>query len=502
MMLRAPKLRALRRGTSIVRSAPRAAIPLLSDITIRCYRASAPSEGKVAFKLADVGEGIAEVEVIQWYVQEGDAVKQFDKICEVQSDKATLDITSRFDGVVDSLEYGVGDMAQTGTPLLFLEVEGDADANTTDKRDPPPNPTPAAETAPPPPLPPSESLQRADSSELPYNTPAVSEPRAVDANGKVLATPAVRRLSREHGIDLARVLGTGKAGRITKSDVFDFMNGAQEGQRSGESQRSSPPPIGEAGGTLTDSPGTLSAPVRVLVPLREDETVPIRGMQRAMVQTMKRALEIPHFGYCDEFEMGALREMRGQLQRSVGDARGVKITYMPLLLKAASLALTQHPGLNASVSSDEESVTKHAAHNIGFAMDSPSGLVVPVVSHVEQRSILEIAEEMSRIIALGQANRLGPSELSGGTFTLSNIGSIGGTYASPVILPPQVAIGAMGKVQRLPRFDEEGDVFAAEVMNVSWSADHRVVDGATMARFSNQMKMHVENPVTMLADLK
>ena len=220
-----------------------------------------------------------------------------------------------------------------------------------------------------------------------------------------------------------------------------------------------------------------------------------------MVQSMKESLQIPHFGYYDEVDMTALMETR-KLLNDVGQKDGVKITYMPIMMKAASMALAEFPALNSFVSADETTQTIKSDHNIGLAMDTPRGLLVPIVKNCEQRSVFDIAYEINRLQAMGSQNKLGGEELTGGTFTLSNIGSIGGTYASPVILAPQVAIGALGKIRRVPRFDAEDNVYAANMMSVSWSADHRVIDGATMARFSNLWKDYLENPEKMLVHLK
>lgn len=198
--------------------------------------------------------------------------------------------------------------------------------------------------------------------------------------------------------------------------------------------------------------------------------------------------------------MDALHAMREQL-KPVALSRGIKLSYMPFLIKAASLALKNYPTLNASVGEDSTHVTYHAAHNISVAMDTPTGLLVPNIKNVEQKSILEVAEELNRLQQLATAGKLAISDLSGGTFSISNIGSIGGTYMSPVILVPQVAIGAVGKIQALPRFAADGSVAPVRIMCVSWSGDHRVIDGATMARFSNTWKAYLETPMSMLAEM-
>ncbi|MGH0184043.1 UNVERIFIED_CONTAM: hypothetical protein FKN15_013481 [Acipenser sinensis] len=259
----------------------------------------------------------------------------------------------------------------------------------------------------------------------------------------------------------------------------------------------------------------------------KDRTEPLKGFHKAMVKTMSAALKIPHFGYCDEIDLTQLAELREEL-KSLAESRGVRLSYMPFFIKAASLGLLHYPILNASLDDSCQNITYKAAslgllhypilnaslddscqnitykasHNIGLAMDTQQGLIVPNVKNVQMLSIFDIAAELNRLQTLGATGQLGTNELTGGTFTISNIGSIGGTYAKPVILPPEVAIGALGKIQALPRFNAKGEVVKAHIMNVSWSADHRIIDGATMSRFSNLWKSYLENPASMLMDLK
>jgi 2-oxoisovalerate dehydrogenase E2 component (dihydrolipoyl transacylase) len=216
---------------------------------------------------------------------------------------------------------------------------------------------------------------------------------------------------------------------------------------------------------------------------------------------MKASLAIPHFNYGDTVTMDALVALRQQLKPAAA-ARGVKLTYLPLMLKAASMALHEYPMLNATVAEDETSVTYLASHNLSVAMDSPAGLIVPNVKNCQDLSVMEIAAELARLQQLAAAGKLGMDDLTGGTFALSNIGAIGGTHMGPVIMLPQVAIGAVGKIEVLPRFNDKMEVFPSSVMTVTWAGDHRVIDGATMARFSNKWKGYLENPSAMLVDMR
>ncbi|KTF91311.1 hypothetical protein cypCar_00044351, partial [Cyprinus carpio] len=421
------------------------------------------------------------------YVKEGDRVSQFDSICEVQSDKASVTITSRYDGIIRKLYYDVDAIAHVGSPLVDIE---------TDK-----------------------ALEGAPEEDV-VETPAISHEQShQEIEGqKTQATPAVRRLAMENNIKLSEVVGTGKDGRILKEDIISFL-AKQTGAILPYEVQKTPSPTED---TPPKEKTPIMAPPAIPRPVFtwKDRTEPLNGFQKAMVKTMTAALKIPHFGYCDEVDLTQLVQLRSEL-KDLAESRGVKLSYMPFFIKAASLGLLQFPILNASVDEGCQNITfkarpapKHfshitalhfeatASHNIGLAMDTPQGLLVPNVKSVQALSVFDIAVELNRLQALGSAGQLGTADLTGGTFTLSNIGSIGGTYAKPVILPPEVAIGALGKIQVLPRFNSCDKVMKAYIMNVSWSADHRIIDGATMSRFSNLWRSYLENPASMVLDLQ
>uniref|UniRef100_A0A9J2P1N4 Dihydrolipoamide acetyltransferase component of pyruvate dehydrogenase complex n=1 Tax=Ascaris lumbricoides TaxID=6252 RepID=A0A9J2P1N4_ASCLU len=447
----------------------------------------------VQFKLSDIGEGIAEVQVKEWHVKVGDRVSQFDNLCEVQSDKATVTITSRYDGVIKKLYYSVDDIAKVGTTLVDIEVE---EGSATDEA-------------------PASAEDHAET-ELPKETRkegrASSSAEEVNVSGKALATPAVRRIAMEHHVDLSKVQGTGKDGRILKEDVLKFI-----GELPGAAQKAQPvpsqaAPISAAPKKTRPMFGFVEAEDKMVegkalgdwmfqfAPLSADQTKPIRGYTRVMIKSMSEALKIPHFGYNDEIVMDKAIEMRNEL-KELSKERGIKMTYTPIFIKAVSLALRQFPVINASVDDKLENITYKASHNICVAMDTPDGLIVPNIKNCEQRNIWEIAEELNRLVQDARKGAVAPHDLAGGTFTLSNIGAIGGTYASPIIFPPQLAIAALGKMHCVPRIDESGNVHAANVVKLSFAADHRFIDGATAARFGNAMKMYIEKPSLMAAEL-
>lgn len=245
----------------------------------------------------------------------------------------------------------------------------------------------------------------------------------------------------------------------------------------------------------------------------EDKLVSLSGIQKAMFKSMTKSLSIPHFGYKDEFELDSAARFRKVMSTYLAQHSDrypfTKITYMPIFIKALSAALTRYPILNSCLITGEDitdatkaQIKYRASHNIGLAMDTPQGLLVPNIKNVQNKSILEVAEDLHRLIELGKKNAITPADFKDGTITLSNVGTIGGTYASPVLVTSEVAICAIGKTQTLPRYDQHGQVVPRMIMPVSWSADHRVVDGATIARFANLWKQYIEHPELLASELR
>jgi 2-oxoisovalerate dehydrogenase E2 component (dihydrolipoyl transacylase) len=454
----------------------------------RCCMSSKP------FLLSDIGEGIAEVEVMQWFVKAGDKVEQFDKLCEVQSDKATVEITSPFVGSIASLAYAAGEIAKTGTPLLHYVPEGAAKA-------------PAAVAA-----------VAAPAAAAPASATAAARPAAAATAGgktKVLAAPAARGIAKQHGVDLAMVTGTGRNGHVTKEDVLIYVaRGAALPPRvvaAATSATPAPPAATQPAAIPATAPAARSAaksaspplepPPRAMSGVVADRVEPIRGIRKAMFKQMTAALAVPTFSYCDEVQMDALMTARLELKELAAKYGVSKFTLMPMLIKATSLALAEFPLLNSSISADGTELVFKGSHNIGLAMDTPTGLLVPNVKNVQSKSLLEIASELERLQTDASTGKLGMADLKDGTFSISNIGNLGGTYTGPVINLPEVAIVGLGKTRPSPRYDEKGSLVKVSIMQVSWTADHRVIDGATMARFSNAWIGYLEKPTTMLLHL-
>lgn len=443
-----------------------------SALKTHFYSSSAAAEqlftGIVDVPLAQTGEGIAECELLKWFVHEGDQVDEFQPLCEVQSDKATIEITSRYKGKVSEILHFPGDLVKVGQTLLKMAVE---DFH---------NPSVSSD----------EKLSA-------HGVDGASDPNfSLDKKriGVTLCTPAVRNLAKQYGIDVNDVLGTGKDGRVLKEDVLKYAAGKGFEQDSSASNT--------ANTVRKDASTEMDFSYASVQNLRyEDKTLLLRGFQRAMVKSMTMAAKVPHFHYIEEITCDALMELKASFQNENTDPN-VKHTFLPFLVKSLSMALSKYPLLNSCFNEDQHEVIIKGAHNIGIAMATPSGLVVPNIKKVQSLSILEITKELSRLRQLAMDNKLNPDDVSGGTITVSNIGGIGGKFGSPLINLPEVAIIAIGRIQKVPRYADDGDVYPMSIMNVNIGADHRVLDGAAVAKFCNEWKLLIEKPELLILHMR
>ena len=304
-------------------------------------------------------------------------------------------------------------------------------------------------------------------------------------NDKRLATPAVRGLVKKLDVDIAKIKGSGRDGRILKEDVHRHI--ARKGVLVSDTASKA---------SVRSAPQSDDAQV--------EKPIPLDQIQTHMFKTMTCSLSIPHFLYADELDISALAALRARLNAQ--STQPVKLSYLHFVIKAVSLALESNPLLNARLKTDDDNtkpqVVLREKINIGVAMDTPQGLLVPNIKNVSALSINDIASECRRLQALAKEGKLAPQDMTGGTFTVSNVGSIGGTYVSPIIVQNEVAILGLGKARTVPTFDEEGLVVGKEVMNFSWSADHRIIDGATLARMAECVKRFVERPEGMVTRLR
>ncbi|RAO65676.1 uncharacterized protein BHQ10_001688 [Talaromyces amestolkiae] len=452
----------------------------------RAFHGSSAFWGIRSQVLKDVGEGITEVQIIQWYVEEGAHVEEWKPLCQYQSDKAVDDITSRYAGVIKKLHFQTDDTVPTGRALCDIEVD---DALYPD--DNVPTQAVQAESAP-------EIAESAAIGETTQTTEAQidvapEQEKKSQSKHASFATPAVRGMLKTHNLNILDITGTGKDGRVLKEDVLKFV-----------SQRDQPKSNGAA--SSTDFSSTPTSGLRATASndsQQVESTQSLTHIQSQMFKTMTKSLTIPHLLYADELNINTMTALRRKLASNPNNTQ--KVTSLAFIIKAVSLALEEYPILNAKVDASDPSSPKlimRANHNIGIGMDTPQGLIVPNIKNVGAKSIFEIAAEISRLSALGKEGKLKPADITGGTITVSNIGNIGGTYLAPVIVPTEVAILGVGRSRVLPVFDENGQVTKGEMVNFSWSADHRVIDGATMARMASKVKEFVEEPDRMLIRLR
>ena len=416
------------------------------------------------FILPDIGEGIVECEVIEWKVREGDIIEEDQIVVDVSTDKAIVEIPSMYNGRITKLHHAAGDIAKVHAPLFAIEVEAEAEADEDAG-----SPAPVTQS----------SEQTPELVVLEEAQAQGQTQQSAETNTKVLTTPAVRKMAREHQLDLGTIAGTGKQGRVLKEDVLSFL----------ASDKPADVPSSPLASIPNSTPGVVA----------EDRVEVIRGVRKIMAERMTESVAtIPHFTFVDELDVTELMQLRRNLNEQYGSDE-LKITLMPLFIKALSLAIKQFPAVNSRANADFSELTYIASHNIGMAVDGANGLLVPNIKAVEQRSILDIAAQVMGLTKAARSGKINPADLKGGSITISNIGAIGGTVATPIINKPEVAIVALGKIQKLPRFDDQGNVMARNIMTVSWSGDHRVIDGGTIARFNNCWKGYLEQPATMLA---
>ncbi|UTP72134.1 2-oxo acid dehydrogenase subunit E2 [Alteromonas sp. LMIT006] len=404
------------------------------------------------FILPDIGEGIIECELLTWLVAEGEDIVEDQPVAEVMTDKATVQIPAMYSGKVKKLYYQAGEIAKVHAPLFSMQL---AELSHQSEQLAPQSTT-------------HGTLGHNDVSKDTVSKDSGPKNSGPRTSGKAIASPAVRRIAREMGIDLASIQGSGKKGRVLKEDLKP-------------STTSSPLAHPESSATYSE---------------------PLKGIRAAMLKQMNHSVRtIPHFSVSDECRMDAMLQLKAVLTPEF-TRRNIKWSLLPFYCKALSLALKEYPILNSRVSADETQIEYLSEHNIGIAIATPNGLVVPNIKGVHDKSIFAIATELNTLIHQAKDNRLPPDAFTGGTITISNIGPIGGLTATPVINHPEVAIVALGKIQKIPRFNELDEVEAQHIMTVNWSADHRVIDGATMVQFNNAWMRYLMQPVLMLSELR
>ncbi|MFD1430733.1 dihydrolipoyllysine-residue acetyltransferase [Lacticaseibacillus mingshuiensis] len=452
--------------------------------------ASAPSPaagGVYQFKLPDIGEGIAEGEIVKWHVKEGDAIKEDDTLLEVQNDKSVEEIPSPVDGTVLHILVQEGETATVGQVLIELDAPGH---NSAASAAPDAAPTPAAAGNP-------------SSAQAPAGAqPTTAIPAVADPNREILAMPSVRQYAREQGVDISQVSGSGKRGRITRQDVDAAKAGGVQPQTAAVA---APAAATQTPATTAATPAAPKATaVKPYVPdasvaaleTREKMSPTRKAIAKAMLNSKATS---PHVTSFDDVEVSKLMAHRKRY-KEVAAAKGIKLTFLPYVVKALVTVLRDFPELNASIdNSTDEIVYKHY-FNIGIATDTPHGLYVPVIKDANAKSMFEIAKEISDNAQKAQDSKLSAKEMTGGSMTISNVGSIGGGWFTPVINQPEVAILGVGKIAKEPYVNEDGEIVVGNMLKLSMSYDHRLIDGALAQRALNELKTLLADPDLLLME--
>ena len=410
----------------------------------------------VEFRLPDIGEGLGEGEIVAWRVDVGDRVARDQVIAEVQTDKSVVELPSPAAGVVTELGGNPGDVLPVGAVLMVLTTEAPAEAGA-----------PAAEPAEPVEAPVAERVE----------APVAEAAHSAGTARRVLASPATRKLALQLGVDLAGVRGSGPGGRVTKEDVEAVAAAAAPEATAPEA---------------TAPEATEAAPV---TQPQDVEVVPLRGLRRRIAQTMTQSWrQIPHITDFRELDATELVRARSLLR----DRLGPELTYLPLFVAAAAAALRRHPALNASLDLEAETITYHRRCHVGIATATDDGLIVPVLHDADRKSLVEIGRELSTLAQAARSRTISPGQASGGTFTITNIGSYGAWLGTPIIRPPEAAIAGFGRIR--DAVVPVGGVPAVRpVLPMVVAADHRLVDGDVLGGFAGDLAALLADPVLLLA---
>ncbi|PQO28627.1 pyruvate dehydrogenase [Bremerella cremea] len=453
-------------------------------------------------QLPDLGDGIESGDVLAVHVSVGDTIEKGQTLIEIETDKATVDVPSTQGGKVTKIHVKAGDTVAVHAPLVSLDAAASGGSAPAEEAPPAEKPAPPAEepkAAEPAPEPAPEAPAPAPAKPAPPK-PApvnVAPPKpapapvadAPAADESVPAGPAVRRFAREVGVDLRNVQGSGPNGRIEREDVLRTVRDLNQGTSSaGKGEAAAP----AASGSLPSLTG--EAHTDKYGPVRIEKMKKIRKVTAAqMTKSWTTAPRVTNF---DDADITALEELRQQSKDDYAEA-GVKLTTMPFLIKAVAVALREHPELNASIDMEQEQVIYKDYVNVGIAVDSDRGLLVPNMKNTDRMSIPDIARSLQQTASDIRGNTFEMSTLQGGTFTISNLGAIGGTYSTPIINVPEVAILLVGRSRKMPVVVKD-QIVARLMMPLSLSYDHRLVDGATAGRFLNEVKGLLENPSKLL----
>ncbi|RKL68861.1 branched-chain alpha-keto acid dehydrogenase subunit E2 [Salipaludibacillus neizhouensis] len=428
------------------------------------------------FKLPDIGEGIVEGEVVKWQVKEGDEVKEDDVLCEVQNDKAVVEIPSPVDGVVQKLHVEEGVVTTVGTVIITFETDAEqpAEAHGGDEEE---------EKA-------EEKSEENTSSKEEKKEEAPKEKAAneeeIDESARVIAMPSVRKFAREKEVNIRKVNGSGKNGRVLKDDIESYLSGDSQSET-----------VEESADTAKSEKKSVSAykPENGELETREKMSGIRKAISKAMVNSKHTA---PHVTLMDEIEVTNLVAHRKQF-KPVAQEKGIKLTYLPYVVKALTSAIREFPMLNTSLDDATEEIVHKHYYNIGIAADTEKGLMVPVVKDTDRKNIFSISDEINQLATKAREGSLSSAEMKGASTTITNIGSAGGQWFTPVINHPEVAILGLGRIAE-KAVVKDGEVVVAPVLALSLSFDHRIIDGATAQHALNHIKRLLNDPQLLVME--
>jgi pyruvate dehydrogenase E2 component (dihydrolipoamide acetyltransferase) len=440
---------------------------------------------KFEFKLPDIGEGVTEGEIVSWLVEDGATVTENQDMVEVMTDKATVTIGSPRSGKVAERRFKVGDTVPVGQVLVVLDLAGEGAPADAGQKAPEPAPAAAPAPAPAPPATSSSGPVASAVGDIRESLPGTDQkttPAPAQFSDKPLAAPATRKLARELGVDLRSVAPSGSAGRVTREDV--------ERAASGNGKPAAAP---AAGASPAPAPARRES-------RGEEERVPIRGMRKRIYENMARSKHTAaHFNYIEECNVGALIALRDRV-KPYAERAGAKLTFLPFIVKAAVAALKLHPRLNAVVDDQALEVVLRKNFDIGIAVATEAGLMVPVLRDADRLSLVEMAREIERLGTLARSGKIQKEDLGGSSFTVSSLGKLGGLMAPPIINYPELGIMGVHAIKRKPVV--KGDqIVIGDVMLLSFSFDHRLIDGDVGAGFAQEIVAYLEDPDRLIVEM-
>ncbi|MBY0120865.1 dihydrolipoamide acetyltransferase family protein [Bacillus sp. S/N-304-OC-R1] len=427
------------------------------------------------FKLPDIGEGIHEGEIVKWFVKPGDKVQEDDVLCEVQNDKAVVEIPSPVAGSVEEILVGEGTVATVGQVLITFDAPGYE--NLKFKGDEHHEEAPKAE-------------EKIAEKQPVQDTPSANTEAA--PNRRIIAMPSVRKYAREKGVDIHQVSGSGNNGRVLKTDIDAFLNGGSQVQAEAVQEQAIAP--------VQETAETAAPAAKPVLQGQYPETrEKMSGIRKAIAKAMVNSKHTaPHVTLMDEIEVTKLVAHRKKF-KEVAASKGIKLTFLPYVVKALTSALREFPVLNTSIDDEAFEIIQKHYYNIGIAADTEKGLLVPVVKDADRKSIFSISNEINELATKAREGKLASDEMKGASCTITNIGSAGGQWFTPVINHPEVAILGIGRIAE-KAIVKNGEIVAAPVLSLSLSFDHRIIDGATAQNALNHIKRLLNDPELLLME--